>query len=94
MATDIRLEKSEKLFLEMEKLLKEHLGDNGYALIFAYETGEHVSQEIGDLEVDVMFHTLTNLNMGSRLITWKGILAALSRRMDELLREYRLPETE
>lgn len=88
-ANNIDIDKRDKLFGEIKKLLFHELGDNKYALILAYETGERIDEKTGNLTEEVMSHTITNLEMRSPLISWKGILSALANRLSALNHAYR-----
>ncbi|MDE1846011.1 MAG: hypothetical protein KGH53_01905 [Candidatus Micrarchaeota archaeon] len=87
-ASTIDIEKGDKLFGEIKKLLAQELGGNKYALILAYETGKGIDEKTGRLNEHVLAHTITNLEMYSPLISWKGILSLLTNRLSVLRQAY------
>ncbi len=92
MAVNIPMEKRDKIYAELDKFLKEKIGDNGYALIFVYAAGEIEGDSGKGLRTDLMSHTLTNLNEHSPLVSWQGILSSLAEEFNKLSDQYGLPE--
>jgi hypothetical protein len=90
MAANIEMEKRERIFTEMNKLLREQLGDNGYMLVLAYEGGETADQDSSLAKVEIITQTLSNLNVRSQLISWKGILTGILKQVRALADQYSL----
>jgi hypothetical protein len=85
---NLNLEKQDEIFQRLNRILKEELGENKYALILAYEAVEKTDEKTGETNAELALHTITKLDSRSPLYSWKLVLAALQGRVQEFINIY------